>query len=272
MKTHHFLASLFHKAGLPPGVLNVIQVRREDAGTVTEALISHQGIRKIEFIGSAPVGRVIGSLAGKYLKPVLMELGGKAAAIILEDADLELAANGCVNGSYTHSGQVCFSTERVIIHSSVVDKFVAFLKETASKFPPPGRVSVAGTKTTLKLIEDAIAKGAKIVHGEVKCLDEAVLHPIILSGVTAEMQLYDRESFGPVLALYTFDSDADAVELANSSTAGLSAGVYSRDIARALDIANKIEVGQTHINFPFGTGWEEGELIEQLIFEFEEMV
>jgi acyl-CoA reductase-like NAD-dependent aldehyde dehydrogenase len=259
VKTHHYLAGLFHRAGLPAGVLNVIQARREDASIVTEALIAHPGIRKIEFIGSAPVGRAIGALAGKHLKPILMELGGKAAALVLDDADLELAANGCVIGAFTHSGQVCFSTERVIINSAVVEKFIVLLKEAAAKFQGSGRVSVAGTRAALSMQEDAVAKGAKIIYGEVKLLDEAILHPLILSGVTSEMQIYDKESFGPVLAVYEVDSDEEAIELANNSRSGLSAGIYSKDITRALTIASKIEVGQTHINFPFGTGWEECE-------------
>jgi acyl-CoA reductase-like NAD-dependent aldehyde dehydrogenase len=119
-RTHHYLAQLFHRGGLPPGVLNVIQARREDGAAVSEALISYPHIRKIEFIGSAGVGSQLGALAGRYLKPILMELGGKAAALVLDDADLELAAQGCVHGGYSHHGQTCFSTERVIVNSAVV--------------------------------------------------------------------------------------------------------------------------------------------------------
>lgn len=258
-RTHHYLAQLFRRAGLPPGVLNVIQARREDGAVVSEALISHPHIRKIEFIGSAGVGRRLGALAGQYLKPILMELGGKGAALVLEDADLELAAQGCVHGGYTHGGQTCFSTERVVVKSTVVDKFIPILSRVAANFPIPWAVSTTGAENTLRLVKDAVAKGAQVLYGEVKLLEPAKLQPVVLKGLKPNMEIYDNESFGPVLAVFVVDTDEEAIELANSSQYGLSAGVYSKDIGRALQIASRIEVGQTHINFPLGTGTDEGE-------------
>ncbi|CAG9950941.1 unnamed protein product [Clonostachys rosea f. rosea IK726] len=171
-------------AGLPAGVLNVIQTRREDAAAVTEAFIAHREIRKIEFIGSARVGRHIGSLAGEHLKPVQMELGGKAAALVLDDADLTLAATGCVHGSYMHNGQTCFSTERVIVNAAVVDKFFPILKKTAADFPVLGAVSNTGPENTLRLVQDALKKGAKLIYGEARLIKPGQLHPLILSEVT----------------------------------------------------------------------------------------
>ncbi|KIX03804.1 uncharacterized protein Z518_07357 [Rhinocladiella mackenziei CBS 650.93] len=258
--TQHFLVQLFHRAGLPPGVLNVIQTRREDAATVSEALISHRHIRKIEFIGSAAVGSRIGALAGKYLKPVLMELGGKAAALVLDDADLELAAQGCIHGGYIHHGQVCFSTERIVVDAAVVDKFIPILKNVAANFPVSGAVSSTGSDNSLRLLNDAVGKGAKIIYGNAQLLEPGKLQPVVISGLTPEMEIYDNESFGPVVAVYTVKSDEEAIELANSSKYGLSAAVYSKDVVRALKVASRIEVGQTHINFPLGTGTDEATL------------
>ena len=135
-RTHHYLANLFRQAGLPPGVLNVVHVRREDAAEVTETLISHRYIRKIEFIGSAAIGKHIATLCGKHLKPVLMELGGKAAALVLKDADVEFAAEACINGGFMHAGQICMSTERIIVNSAIAEEFLPLLKKAAAEFLP----------------------------------------------------------------------------------------------------------------------------------------
>lgn len=258
-RIHHFLASLFRQAGLPAGVLNVIQTRREDAAAVSEALVSHPAIRKIEFIGSAGVGSHLGALAGKYLKPILMELGGKAAALILNDADLEFAANACVTGGYMHNGQICFSTERLVVQADVVENFIPFVIEAAKKHPLLEAITPAGPVRTLRLLKEAVSKGAKVLYGEVKLLEPGKLHPVVVTGLTPDMEIYDNESFGPVIAIYTVSSDEEAVALANSSKYGLSASVYSKDVMRAMAVASRLEVGQAHINWPLGTGTDEGE-------------
>lgn len=252
------LAGLFHKAGVPEGVLNVIQARREDAAAVTEAAISHPGIRKVEFIGSASVGRVIGSLASKYLKPILMELGGKSPGIVLEDADLELAARSLVEGAFRHHGQICFSTETIIVRREVADAFVECAKKVASQWKTEPAISAAGPRRALGLVQDALSKGAKILLGEPKLLNDYSLTPIILSSVTPEMEIADEESFGPIAILKIVASDEEAVSIANSTSYGLGAGVFSKDVGRAFRIARQIEAGQTHINWPYGTGADEG--------------
>lgn len=259
-KTHHFVAELFRRAGLPPGVLNVIQTRREDAAAVTEKLISHRYIRKVEFIGSAGVGSHICALAGRYLKPTLMELGGKAASLVLEDADLDLAARACVTGAFMHHGQICFSTERVIVNQAVADQFIPMLSKEAANFPQPEAISSTGPNNTLRMLKEATSKGAKIIYGDVKLLAPAKLHPVILANLTPDMEIYDNESFGPVLAVYVVENDEEAIELANSTKYGLSAAVHSKDVYRAMRVANQLEVGQTHINFPMGTGHDEASL------------
>jgi acyl-CoA reductase-like NAD-dependent aldehyde dehydrogenase len=221
-RTHHSLAQLLHKAGLPPGVFNVIQTRREDAAAVSEILISHRHIQKIEFIGSAGVGSRLGALAGRYLKPILMELGGNAVALVLDDADLELAAQGCVHGGYTHNGQTCFSTERIIVNAAVVEKFIPILIKAVASFPVFGAIFAAGSQHSLRLLMKALTKGAEILYGEVKLLEPAKLQPIVLNGLRPDMEIYDNESFGPVLAVFTVETDEEATALVNSSNMGLA--------------------------------------------------
>ncbi|ETN45315.1 uncharacterized protein HMPREF1541_09146 [Cyphellophora europaea CBS 101466] len=256
-RTHHFLAGLFWEAGLPKGVLNVVQCGREDAAAVTEVLVSHEAVRKVEFIGSAAVGRAIGALAGKYLKPMLMELGGKSALVVCEDADLEGAARAAVMGGFVHHGQICFSTERVIVRREVEGRFLEVLKAVAAQWDCHSAIGSAGPSRTLKLVKDAVAKGAEVMFGDVQLRSETMMTPVILKGVPKDAEISDEESFGPVLALYIADSDQQAVEMANDTQYGLAAGVWSKDVVRALRIARQIEAGQTHINLPFGTGHDE---------------
>ena len=135
----HAIVSCFHDAGLPEGVLNLIAHQPSDAAAVTKHLIDHPSIKKINFTGSTMVGKIIAKLAGENLKPVLLELGGKAPAIVLEDADLEHAAMECAVGAFLHSGQICMSTERVIVHESIAEAFEAEFKKAISKFAPEGK-------------------------------------------------------------------------------------------------------------------------------------
>lgn len=259
-RTQHYLAGLFREAGLPPGVLNVVQCRREDGAEVTEALIAHEAIRKVEFVGSAAVGKAIGTLAGKYIKPILMELGGKSPMVILEDADLEAAASAAVTGGFIHHGQICFSTERLIVRKEVEGKFVEALKSAAAAWQCHAAIGTAGPARTQKLVKEAVSKGAKVVFGDMELRSDTVMGPVILRDVPKEAEISDEESFGPVLAVYVVDSDEEAVALANDTRYGLAAAVQSKNIIRAMGIARQIEAGQTHINLPFGTGHDEGML------------
>ena len=261
VRTQHFLVDLFVKAGVPGGVINVLQCVREDAAGVTEALIGHRAIRKVEFIGSAGVGRVIGALAGRYLKPVLMELGGKAPLIVCEDADLEAAAKACVLGGYLHHGQICFSTERVIVRREVQERFVEVLKQVAGMWQSQGgAIGTEGPARTVRLVKQAVEKGAEVVFGDGELMSQAKMGPVILRGVPKDATISDEEAFGPVLALYTVDSDEEAIELANDTQYGLGAGIYSTDILRAMKIARQLEVAGANINLPIGCGHDEGEL------------
>ncbi|KIX09648.1 uncharacterized protein Z518_00729 [Rhinocladiella mackenziei CBS 650.93] len=247
-KTHHLLVEIFKQAGLPDGVINVLQTRREDAAAVTEALIAHQAIRKVEFVGSVGIGKVIGQLGGKYLKPVLMELGGKGPAIVLADADLKDAAQKCVAGAYLHHGQLCFSTERVIVIESVAEKFQEYVKEVATSFPTGSGVTSRIINASLDKLNDAQSKGAKFLVGGPERASKSALKPTIVTGVTNGMEIADEEAFGPSFSLYIVKDDKEAIELANATKYGLNAAVHSKDMQHALEVAKEIDTAQIHIN------------------------
>jgi len=247
-RTHHFLAEIFNDAGFPKGTLNVVQARREDGAATTEALIAHPGIRKIEFIGSAAVGKMIGQVAAKYLKPILMELGGKAPAIVLDDANLNEAAQKVVLGAYMHHGQICMSTERVIVLAKVADEFTKILKEAASKFPTGSGVSERIVKQSHEKLVDAEKKGAKFLVGEAKIHELASLKPVILTNVTKDMDIADEESFGPSMSLYVAKDDEEAIKIANDTVYGMNAAIHSTNMPRALRIARELEYAGVHIN------------------------
>ncbi|KAF2727603.1 ALDH-like protein [Polyplosphaeria fusca] len=248
-RTHFTITQAFTEAGVPPGVLNQIQVRREEASEVTEALIAHEAIRKVEFIGSAAVGKIIGQLAAKYLKPVLMELGGKCPAIVLDDADLEEAAKSCALGAVLNHGQICFSTERIIVHQNAADKFQQLLV-TAME----GMEHAAGSAVTKDIAEhakdvlqDAAQTGHKFLTGGVAYHQPLSLQPTIVLE-PKNCRIVDEETFGPSASLYIVPSDAAAIELANRSAYGLNATIWSRDMERSLLMAKELEYGQVHIN------------------------
>ncbi|KAL5321345.1 hypothetical protein ACEPPN_009301 [Leptodophora sp. 'Broadleaf-Isolate-01'] len=249
-KTHHLLVQALFDAGLPKNAVNIVQVDRQNAAAVTEALISHKAIRKVEFIGSANVGRIIGAVAGKYLKPVLMELGGKCAAIVLEDANLEDAAMKIIAGAFNHHGQVCFSTERVYVVKEVAERFISLLKDQAKKFPAGGAVTQQGAQTAIEKLIDAEQKGAQFLLGGAKFLDEAAasLVPSIITNVTKDMVIFDEESFGPSISVYVVEDQKEALRLVNGSDYGLVGAVHTMDMHRGVQIAKQMEVGIAHVN------------------------
>ena len=268
-RTHHFLLEMYMEAGVPPDVINVIQTSRQDAPAVTEALIAHKAIKKIEFIGSASVGRVIGSLGGRYLKPVLMELGGKCASIILGDADLEEAANKTINqgsslrneveaflltngAALIHHGQVCFSTERIIILQSIADEFIELLKRKASEYPQSSGVNTRIVKASYDFLVDAREKGAEFILGNPEYCSgsDTSLRVALLTGVTKDMKMWDEESFGPSAIVIVVKDDAEMIDVVNESSYGLDAFLHTKDMKRALDIARQLDVGRVRVNNP----------------------
>jgi acyl-CoA reductase-like NAD-dependent aldehyde dehydrogenase len=251
------IGSVLTEAGLPEGVLNVLYHRPEDAAQITTALIEHPAVKKVNFTGSTAVGRIIAATAGKNLKPVLMELGGKASAIVLDDADVNKAALQCALGSFLHSGQICMATERILVHKDIKDKFLEAFKATAEGIfggdkPAPVLVQSLGVEKNKRLVGDAIKAGAKVIHGdhekeethpETKEASKTRLRPIIVDGVTKDMDLYHTESFGPSVSVIEIASEEEAVQIANDTDYGLTSAVFTENLGRGLRIAQQIESG-----------------------------
>jgi benzaldehyde dehydrogenase (NAD) len=257
-RTHSLIIEAFAEAGFPEGVVNVVTNAPEDAGEVVGALIDHPAIKRINFTGSTGVGKIIAKRAAEHLKPCLLELGGKAPLIVLEDADLDEAVKAAAFGAFMHQGQICMSTERVIVVEAIADafaeKFAAKAKTMIAGDPREGTTplgAVIGINTIShvnSLIDDAVAKGATVIAGGKG--ESVVMNATVVDGVTSAMKLYRDESFGPVTAMIRAKDEADAIRLANDSAYGLSAAVFTRDTARGLGVARQINSGMCHINGP----------------------
>ncbi|OJD16322.1 hypothetical protein AJ78_03491 [Emergomyces pasteurianus Ep9510] len=246
------LGDIFREAQLPAGCLNVLYHKPASAADITTALIAHPAVRKINFTGSTHVGRIIASTAGKYIKPVLLELGGKASTIVLDDADLNKAASGCIKGSFLHGGQICMSTERIIVQRPVVDEFRNYLREAMTAHnsnPAPVLANSALAIKNRNLVSNAISKGANILLGDINSIPgDTRMHPIVLENVTPDMDIYQTESFGPIVSLFVVDTEEEAIQLANDTEYGLAAAVYTENLGRGLRVARQLESGAVHIN------------------------
>lgn len=254
--THRLIGEVFRDAGFPPGVVNVLTNAPEDAGKVVEALILHKAVRRINFTGSTRVGRIIAGLAAQVLKPCLLELGGKAPMIVLDDADLDAAVAAAGFGAFMNSGQICMSTERIIVHTAVFDAFVEKLAARVEGLragdPGTGQaplgsvIDAAAAQGMRELVDDALAHGATALGGFGD--DETLLSALALVGVTPAMKIYAEESFGPVTSVIRADDDEDALRIANDTEYGLTSAVFSQNIGRAMTIADRIDAGMVHIN------------------------
>jgi acyl-CoA reductase-like NAD-dependent aldehyde dehydrogenase len=254
--THHLIGAVLREAGLPAGAVNVITNAPENAPEVIEALIAHPAVRRINFTGSTRVGRIIAETAARFLKPVLLELGGKASLVVLDDADLDAAVAASAFGAFMNQGQICMSTERIVVDNAVADDFVAKLAAKAESLqagnPRHGNfalgslVGVEAAERISGLVNDAVSKGAKLLAGG--RVEGTVMSATVLDHVTPAMRLYGEESFGPVVCVIRATGVEEAVRIANDTEYGLSAAVFGRDITRALDIANRIDSGICHIN------------------------
>ena len=251
------IGKAFQDAGFPPGVINVITNAPEDAPEIVGALIDAPEVRHINFTGSTEIGRIIAQRAAKNLKPVLLELGGKAPMIILDDADIEAAVNGAAFGSFMNQGQICMSTERIIVHENIADQFVEALATKAKALPAgnPRDKVVLGSLVNLQaaekmdeLIADATKKGGVVVAGGKR--SDTIVEATLIDNVTPKMRIYSEESFGPVKPIIRVKDDEEAIRVANDTAYGLSASVYCSDINRALGVADRIESGICHINGP----------------------
>jgi acyl-CoA reductase-like NAD-dependent aldehyde dehydrogenase len=256
-RTHALIAEAFYEAGLPAGVLNFIVNAQEDAPEIIDALISHPAVRRVNFTGSTKVGRIIAEKCATQLKRCLLELGGKAPFVVLDDADLDGAVNAATFGAFLYQGQICMSTERFVVDASIADafveKFVAKVSTLPTGDPVNAPASVIGPLVDSRsgaringLIEDALAKGATLaIGGEAQ---GAVMPATIIDHVKPGMAIYDEETFGPITTIVRVSGVEEAVRVANDTDYGLSSAVFGRDVTRALAVAERIEAGCVHIN------------------------
>lgn len=256
--THGLIIEALQEAGLPPGVVNFVTNAPQDAGAVVDAIVSHPALRRVNFTGSTKVGKLIAQTCAKYLKPAVLELGGKAPFVVLDDADLDAAVAAATFGAFANSGQICMSTERIVVDNAVADTFVAKLAERAKALPlgdprlgPVVLGSVVDQATVDRcnaLIDDALAKGATLVCGGKAT--NTLMPATLLDHVTPEMHIYQEETFAPVKAIVRVNGVEEAVACANDNEFGLSAAVFGRDVSRAWQVANRIESGICHVNGP----------------------
>jgi benzaldehyde dehydrogenase (NAD) len=246
------IARIFEEAGLPKGVLQVVP-GGADAG---EAMCKDPNIAMISFTGSAKGGSKVGEVAGKHLKKVQLELGGKNALVVLDDADLDIAASNGAWGAFLHQGQICMATGLILVDEKIEAAMTERLVTKASHLPAgdPSTNQVAlgpiisdgQVESIQKIVDDAVAKGAKLLAGGTH--NGRFYAATVLSGVKPGMLAFEEEIFGPVACIVSFKTDAEAVELANMSDYGLAAGVISSNTGRAMALGDQLNVGQLHIN------------------------
>ncbi|MFC0437411.1 aldehyde dehydrogenase family protein [Kutzneria buriramensis] len=253
----YFLADLLIEAGVPAGAVTVVTNERSDAPEVVEALIANPRVRRVNFTGSTTVGRIVGRHAGTYLKPVILELGGKNPIVVLDDADLDHAARGVAFAKFFNSGQICLSVDRIIVLESVADefteKFLAAVDRVVQGDPTDPRtlvgpmINARAAERVAGLVQDAVSKGATVLRGS--GAPEGAFHPAtVVADVTPDMRLYHEESFGPLATIYRVATVDDAIALANDTEYGLSSAVYTENATRGLDVARRLEHGAVHVN------------------------
>ncbi|HHA9013410.1 TPA: NADP-dependent glyceraldehyde-3-phosphate dehydrogenase, partial [Streptococcus pneumoniae] len=244
------LAKAFEEAGIPAGVFNTITGRGSEIG---DYIIEHKEVNFINFTGSTPIGERIGRLAG--MRPIMLELGGKDAALVLEDADLEHAAKQIVAGAFSYSGQRCTAIKRVIVLESVAEKLATLLQEEVSKLTVGDPFDNADITPVIDnasadfiwgLIEDAQEKEAQALTPIKR--EGNLLWPVLFDQVTKDMKVAWEEPFGPVLPIIRVASVEEAIAFANESEFGLQSSVFTNDFKKAFEIAEKLEVGTVHIN------------------------
>ncbi|KAE8323152.1 putative aldehyde dehydrogenase [Aspergillus sergii] len=249
-RTHYLLASMFRDAGFPPGVLNFLLHRPEDASEIFTTLIKHPAVKKCNFTGSTQVGRIIASQAATYLKPVLLELGGKNFAIVLDDADLDLAATEIIKGAFLNSGQICMSTDTVVATKSVLQALEAKIIAILQKLDDTPIVISETAKEKLEmLVRDAREKGASIYTAPLAPSTLPLSYPpTVITGLTTQMELYKIESFGPIVCILSVESENGMMDIIQEANYGLSSSIFSKDHYRALELAHCIKAGAVHIN------------------------
>ena len=247
---------IFGAAGLPDGVLNVVTHAPGDAEPVAAALIEHPAVRRLNFTGSSAVGRIIAEAAGRRLKRVVLELGGYNPLIVLADADLEYAVNASAFGSFLHQGQICMSTRRIVVERTIADEFTARLVEKAAGLKtgdPKEHDTIIGPLINAQAldmvktrVEQAVAAGATVLAGGEA--DGPCYRATLLANVPHDSEFAQHETFGPIASIEVVDDADQAVERANATAYGLSAGIITGDRERGFALAQRIDSGIVHIN------------------------
>ena len=251
-----FFAEVMEEAGIPKGVFNVITCSRENVVKMGDELIENPLVKGVSFTGSTQVGRSIAAKCGAYLKKCCVELGGKDSLIVRADADMERATQAANFGSFMHQGQICMSVEKVLVQRSIFNEFLEKFVARAA------RLKVGNTADPENVIgplindrqvdrvksqlEDALAKGAKVELGGK--IEGRFVYPTILTGVTPAMLVYQDETFGPVVPVIPFETDEEAISIANDTEYGLSSGIITADEEKALQMARQLETGMCHVN------------------------
>ncbi|KAL7625896.1 hypothetical protein AAE478_005120 [Parahypoxylon ruwenzoriense] len=262
-KSQHLVVRALQAAGLPSGCLHFLPVSPDRTPAVTEYAVKHPSVRHVNFTGSDRVGRIIAGWAATCLKRCVLELGGKAPVIVLDDANMEDAVEAVIFGALANAGQICMSTERVLLHSSVAVPFKEALlrrierikvgnHEEDSEVSISGLFNAASARRVQALLDSAVSSGAKLLCGDISVSgqNKTILSPHVVDAVTPSMDIFHKESFGPLICLCTFDTDEEAITLANGTDFSLCAAVFSRDVMRALDVARRVRAGSCHINGP----------------------
>jgi benzaldehyde dehydrogenase (NAD) len=255
-RTHALIVEAFNEAGFPEGAVGIVTHAPQDAGKIVGALIDHPDVKRINFTGSTTVGRIIAMRAAQNLKPVVLELGGKAPLVVLEDANLKEAVKAAAFGAFVNQGQICMSTERVIVVDSVAEQMASALAEKARALVTVdpregvGHLGAVADVETIdrinRLIDDAVSKGATVIAGGKS--NSVLMSATVIDHVSPDMDIYHDESFGPLVAIMRAKDEADAVRMANDTPYGLSAAVFTESVASGLRVAGQIKSGICHIN------------------------
>ena len=250
-RVHYLIGSVLREAGVPAGVINVVTNAPTDAPGVVEALIEHPAVRRINFTGSTKVGRIIAGIAAKHLKPCLLELGGKSPMLVLKDADLDDAVAAAGFGAFMNQGQICMSTERIVVVPEIADEFVRKFAEKARTLkagdpregatPLGAIVNLDAAGHINSLVDDAIGKGAEMPAGGKG--EGLIMDSTFLDKVTPDMRIYGEESFGPITTIVRATDEEDAIRIANDSIYGLNGAVFTHDKDKAYDVARRMRTG-----------------------------
>ena len=252
------LMVLAERAGFPPGLINILTGRTAEIGA---EITSNPLVRKVTFTGSTPVGKQLMAECAATVKRTSMELGGNAPFIVFDDADIDSAVVGAMISKYRNAGQTCVCSNRILVQSSVVEEFTAKFTAAVKAAGRRQRCTSEGVvvvgplidqkaaTSVCEFIDDAVSKGATVIAGGgMSAMGDCFVEPTILTNVSRDMRVFSEEIFGPVAPIFTFENEAEAIEMANDTEFGLAAYFYSRDIGRVYRVAEKLEYGIVGIN------------------------